>query len=44
MSLDTIASELMKAIVHDNYLYRVPGYLRIGETMTVSNLAAQEFQ
>jgi len=38
MSFNTTAGELMESVVHDNHLYRVPGCLRIGETMTVSNL------
>ena len=38
MPLNAATGKLVKAIVHDNHFYRIPGCFRIGETMTVTNL------
>jgi len=38
MSFNTTAGEFMKAIVHDNHPYRIPGCLRVGKTVTIGDL------
>jgi len=38
MSLDATTAEFMKLIVHNNYLYRVPGCFRVSKTMAIGDL------